>query len=91
MDVTDNAVASRYEIHVGDEVAFAQYKKRGDVVLLLHTEVPQDLEGRGLAGMLAKRALDDAKENGLHVVPRCPFMASYIERYPEYRDLVWKA
>ena len=91
MDVTDNGAASRYEIHVGEEVAFAEYKKRGDVMFLLHTEVPSDLEGHGLAGTLAKKALDDARANGLRVVPRCPFMASYIERHPEYRDLVWKS
>jgi predicted GNAT family acetyltransferase len=91
MDIVDNAAASRYETHVGDEVAFVDYKKHDGVIVFTHAEVPQDLEGHGLAGHLAKRALDDARANGLRVVPRCPFIASYIERHPEYGDLVWKA
>src|SRR5476649_513150 len=91
MDIIDNAAASRYEIHVSDEVAIAQYKRKGDHVVIVHTEVPKSLEGRGLGGMLAKRALDDARAQGLSVVPLCPFVASYIARHPEYANLVRKA
>ena len=89
MDIIDNAAASRYEIHVGDEVAFAEYKKRGDVMIFVHTEVPSSLERRGLGGLLAQRGLDDARANGMRVLPRCPFVTSYIARHPEYRDLLW--
>ncbi len=88
-DVIDNAAASRYELHVGDDVAVAEYSKRGDLMILTHTEVPTELEGRGVAGRLARRALDDARMQGMRVVPRCPFMRAYIEKHPEYQDLVW--
>ncbi|MDB4917944.1 MAG: acetyltransferase [Gemmatimonadetes bacterium] len=88
MDVINNEPASRYEIHIGDEVAFAQYKMRGDVIVFTHTEVPKHLEGQGLAGRLAAKALDDAREHHLKVVPRCPYFATYIQRHPQYADLV---
>jgi predicted GNAT family acetyltransferase len=90
MDIIDNTAASRYEIHVGDEVALLDYKRHGDRVVLVHTEVPTSLEGHGLAGQLTKRALDDARAAGLKVVPRCPYAVTYLERHPEYADLVWK-
>jgi hypothetical protein len=91
MDVIDNETASRYEIHVGDQVAFAEYRKRGDVMVFTHTEVPHELEGHGIAGQLATRALDDARARHMKVVPRCPFFLSFIAKHPEYSDLVWTA
>lgn len=88
MDVINNEPASRYELHVGEQVAFADYSKHGDVIVFLHTEVPHDLEGQGLAGQIAAKALNDAREHHLKVVPRCPYFAKYIARHPEYQDLV---
>ena len=88
MDVINNEPASRYELHVGDEVALLAYQKRGDVIVFTHMEVPKDLESRGLAGQIAAKALGDAREKHLKVVPRCPYVASYIKRHPEYADLV---
>ena len=88
MDVINNEHASRYELHVGEEVAFLTYDRRGEVIIFLHMEVPSDLEGRGLAGQIAAKALTDAREQHLKVVPRCPYVASYIKRHPEFADLV---
>lgn len=80
---------SRYELRVGDElVAFANYRRRNGRLVFLHTEVDPAFEGRGLGGRLAAGALDDARRQRVRVVPLCPFMASFIERHPEYRDLV---
>jgi hypothetical protein len=53
-----------------------------------HTEVQSRFEGQGLGARLARFVLDDARERGLRVVPRCPFIAAYIKRHPEYADLV---
>jgi hypothetical protein len=55
---------------------------------MMHTEVPKQLEGRGVGSQLVRGALDIIRKRGLRVVPRCPFVKSYIERHPDYTDLV---
>ena len=87
--VRDNPAKSRYEVHVGDTVAFLTYRDSASGArLLLHTEVPPALEGHGVGTRLVKGALDDAKSAGRHVVPKCPFVAEFIARHPEYQSLV---
>ena len=56
--------------------------------MLIHTEVPAELAGRGLASRLARTALNLARDRGVKVVVRCPFVTEYIARHPEYHDLV---
>ena len=88
--VADAPERQRYEGRVADaaDVAAAYYHRRGNAIVLTHTEVPPALEGRGIGGALARYALDDARRRGLAVRPQCPFIASYIRRHPEYLDLV---
>jgi predicted GNAT family acetyltransferase len=87
--VVDNPDESRYEIRVDDELAgFSQYRSRPQALAFIHTEVDDRFEGQGLAGRLISFALDDARERGLAVLPFCPFVKGYIERHPEYLDLV---
>ena len=90
-DVRDNAAEHRYEIRVGNDVAFLKYfdTRRGPRSLI-HTEVPPSLQGKGIAGRLVKAALDDAQTRGLRIVPVCPFVKSYLARHPEYSDRIWK-
>jgi predicted GNAT family acetyltransferase len=54
---------------------------------MLHTEVPKELEGRGIGSALIRGVLDTARRQGLKVVPLCPFAKAYIEKHPEYADL----
>jgi len=86
--VSDNEREHRYEAHVDGQLALIAYERRGDRINLTHTEVPEDLEGQGIAGKMARVALDDARNRGLTVVPSCPYIASYVRRHPEYQDLV---
>lgn len=87
--VVHDPEASRYEVYVGDELAgLAAYRLEPGRMVLTHTEVDPAFEGRGLAGRLAKTALDDARSQGLQVVPACSYMVTYIKRHPEYADLV---
>jgi uncharacterized protein len=89
--VTDNPAASRYELHLGTELAgFVTYQLRSHetVISLLHTEVESAFHGAGLATHLARFSLDDARERGLAVLPFCPYIASWIKRHSEYTDLV---
>ena len=86
--VVDNPTERRYEARVDGELAVITYRRTGDRIVFLHTEVPPALEGHGIAGKMARVALEDARTQGLAVVPRCPYVAAYIRRHPEYVDLV---
>ncbi len=72
----------------GAEVGFAAYRREPDRVVLTHTVVEPEHEGRGVGSALARAALDSARAAGLGVEPRCPFMSAWIERHPRYADLV---
>jgi uncharacterized protein len=88
LTVFQNEPRHRFEIAVADEMAILTYRREPGRITYLHTEVPEALEGHGIAGKLAKHALDYARAQGLAVVPSCPYVRSYIERHPEYEDLV---
>jgi uncharacterized protein len=89
IEVVDNANESRYEVRVDGELAgFAQYRQRPAALAFVHTEIDDRFEGQGLGGKLVSHALDDARKRSLAVLPICPFVRSYIERHPEYLDLV---
>ena len=88
-EVRNNRDRSRYEAVVdGNLAGFVQYVMRGGRIVLVHTEIHDEFEGQGAGSALAKGALDDLRSRGLPVVPLCPFIAAYIERHPDYGDLV---
>ena len=87
--VTDNPDQQRFEAFVDDELAgFAQYRLHGDRITFTHTEVDDAYAGQGLGKALAAEALDAARDAGLAVLPKCEFIAGYIQRHREYADLV---
>ena len=87
--VTDHPEADRYELHDGDTlIGVAAYHLRDGALVFTHTEVSDDYEGQGAGSQLAREALDDARRRGLRVVARCPFIASWIKRHPDYADLL---
>jgi len=87
--VTDVPERSRYEIRDGERrLGLAAYQRRGDQVVFTHTEVDSDSDHKGLGGTLVRAALDDVRARGGSVVPRCPFVRGWIDRHPEYADLV---
>lgn len=88
-DVRDNPTLLRFEIHEDGKLAgFGQYVRRPGRIFFVHTEIDPAFEGRGLGRRLAAGALDAARATGERVVPLCPFIAQFIERHPEYADLV---
>ncbi|MDH2428814.1 GNAT family N-acetyltransferase [Sphaerisporangium sp. TRM90804] len=92
VDVVDNADASRYEVTVDGRLAgFADYRRKPGKLVITHTEIDDEFEGRGLGSRLVRGALDGAREAGVHVVPLCPFVARYVEKHPEYADLITPA
>jgi predicted GNAT family acetyltransferase len=86
--IINNEKENRFELHVGDDIGVTNYAKRGDTIVFTHTEIPPQLEGQGLGKELASAALNYARSEGLNVVPRCRFIAAFIQRYKEYQDLV---
>lgn len=78
----------RFEIEENGRIAFLEYSLAGNVLRLIHTEVPQELQGKGIASELAKSALDWAREHGKKVDVICEFVDAYLKRHAEYADLV---
>jgi predicted GNAT family acetyltransferase len=89
MNVRNNEEQSRYELVDHDRVVgIADYFLRGETVVLPHTEIDQELRGRGLGAILVRGALEDVRRSGRTVVPACWFVAEFIEAHPEYRDML---
>lgn len=89
VSVKDAPERHRYEVEVdGEPAGFAEYHRRQDVVEFRHTQVDDRFEGQGVGSQLARQALDDVRSAGLRVVPRCPFIRQWIDRHPDYGDLV---
>jgi uncharacterized protein len=87
-EIRNNEQESRFETTVEGHTAVAEYRLDDGAMTLTHTAVPSALEGRGIAGALAKHALSHAREKNLRVVAQCSYIATYIKRHPEYQDLV---
>lgn len=74
----------RFELHIGDQVAFIDYiiNKQG-IIYLTHTEVPVALEGQGVGSAIVSKVLEHIRTEGLKMAPLCPFVAVYLKRHPE--------
>jgi predicted GNAT family acetyltransferase len=86
--VIHNESKHRFEAEGEGRAARLDYTVSPTTVVFTHTEVPKDLKGRGVAAALAKAGLAYARDTGRRVVPQCLFVSTYIERHPEYQDLV---
>jgi uncharacterized protein len=83
-------VNGRFEIERDGHIAWLEYNLAGKVLQLIHSEVPQALRGQGVASELAKSALEWAREHHVKVDVICPSVADYLEKHPEYADLVMR-
>lgn len=90
MDVRQDPGRSRFvAVSDGEEAGFVQYRRQdGDRIVFTHTEVDDRFEGQGVGSMLARTVLDQARNEGLTVVPSCAFIRGWIERHDDYADLV---
>ena len=87
--VNDHPDEQRVEIHTGDELAgFVVYRRRPGLIAYMHTEIDPRFEGQGLGSTLIRAALEQARQEGLKVLPFCPFVNAFIARHPDYVDLV---
>jgi predicted GNAT family acetyltransferase len=89
--VRHNIEASRFEAEIDGQHAVADYELVGNEMIFTHTFVPPALRGRGIAEKLVEAALNHAREKGHQVLPRCSYVAVYIERRPEFKKLLASA
>jgi predicted GNAT family acetyltransferase len=87
-EIINNKAQHRYELVVDGYVAATYYKLADGVITFIHTEVPPELGGKGVGSRLIKGALDQVHVNGLKVIPECPFVKAYIEKHPDYANLL---
>jgi uncharacterized protein len=89
VEVVDAPERFRYEARVDGTVAgYAAYRVRAGRIVFTHTEVEPEFEGQGVGSALAKGALEDVRRRNLSMVLVCPFMTAYVQRHPEYADLI---
>jgi hypothetical protein len=80
----------RFELERDGQVAYLEYTVAGNILELLHSEIPSSLRGTGIASTLARTALDWARDHQMRVDVVCPFVASFLVTHPEYSDLVMR-
>lgn len=88
--IRENIEKKRFETEVENKIALIEYIRAEDKMYLTHTEVPTELEGKGIASSMAKQVLQQIKDENLKLVPICPFIASYIRRHPEWKEILAK-
>ena len=88
MTVTDNAGRHRFELAEAGAVAFADYRREGDRLVIPHVEAPDALRGTGAAGRLMEGVVEHARAEGRKIVPICTYAAAWLKRHPEHGDWV---
>ena len=88
MDVHHDKQAQEFSAEVEGHRAELQYRLREGVMTIVHTGVPEEIGGRGVAAELTRVALETARSNGWKVVPACAYAAAFMRRHPEYADLL---
>lgn len=87
-DIAMDREAGRFTITVDDHLGALYFDLSDEVMVINSVQVPKAIGGRGIAGKLTRRALDQARSDGLTVDPVCPYVKRWLERHPDYRDLV---
>lgn len=87
-EVVHNEAAQRFEALVEGLLCRCDYRMHGDTMMLVHTEVPPQLEGRGIASHLVRAAFEHAKASGWDVLPVCSYVRTWVRRHPEFESLV---
>ena len=87
----DNKSKKRYEFNIDGYTPKIEYIKTDNgEIYLTHTEVPYELEGKGIGSMLVEKVLGNIKDEGLRLVPLCPFVTGYIQKNPEWKSIVMR-
>jgi predicted GNAT family acetyltransferase len=87
-DIVNNRERHRYELAVDGHIAATYYAIADGVITFIHTEVPPELGGKGIASKLIRGALDQVRAEGLKVIAQCPFVKAFIDKHADYQDLL---
>ncbi len=88
LPLINNEAIHNFELFVDGHRAFIDYKQHGDKVFLIHTEVPVELEGKGVASALVEKTFKYLEEHHLKMVPYCEYIKVFLKRHPEWERLV---
>lgn len=88
IEMVNNETLHNFEMWIDGQRAFIDYKILGDIISLIHTEVPKQLEGKGVASALLEKTLSWIEKNNLQIVPLCSYVQHYLERHPEWNKLL---
>jgi predicted GNAT family acetyltransferase len=86
--LVNNEAIHNFELTVEGHRAFIDYKQKDDKIYLIHTEVPVELEGKGVASAIVEKAFNYIEENNLKLIPLCVYVASYLKRHPEWNRIL---
>ena len=88
MDVVENAAENRFELQLDGGTALVAYRRDGDRLVLVHTEVPEQFDGQGVGSRLAKGVFELLRATKRKAVVRCEFLKGWIAKHPDYNDVV---
>ena len=88
IELVKNETDKQFEMVVDGHKAFIQFNELSDRIALVHTEVPEELGGKGVGTALVEKTLNFIKESGKALMPYCPFVFAYIKRHPEWKSIV---
>ncbi|KAA8476114.1 hypothetical protein BDE36_3058 [Arcticibacter tournemirensis] len=86
--LVNNESKQRYELTVEGLLSFIDYEIKDNIIYLTHTEVPEELEGKGIAAGMVEKAFNDIEERGLKLVPYCSYVATFLKRHPQWNRLL---
>lgn len=87
-ELKDNQELNRFEMDVDAQTAILEYKRDHETIALLHTEVPESLEGMGVAAALVEKVLTKLENEGFKIIPYCPYVQSFLKRHPDWNRIV---
>ncbi|NUQ86057.1 MAG: N-acetyltransferase [Anaerolineales bacterium] len=88
IQVTHNPAENRFETWIEGELSKLDYMEDRDSILMMHVGVHPEHRGQGVAGKLTRVALEYARDKSLRVIPMCTYVRAYINRHPEYAELM---
>lgn len=86
--ITDNSSKKQFELVSGGYTSRIEYMLVGNKIFLTHTEVPTELEGKGIGSKIVKLVLEEIESRKLKLIPLCPFVAKYISKHPEWKRIL---
>jgi predicted GNAT family acetyltransferase len=83
-----NQEKNRFELNIGDQTVFIDYKERGKKIFLTHTQTPEKLKGKGAATAIIEKTLTYIEKHRYTLIPICPMVKAYLKRHPDWNRIL---